>query len=723
MISFDVISKMGKSCHSMILLLQQFSLIIMQFIYSNKNCLKYLLAAYLSCMVPIACAQNVEILSLKGHTFTAALPNVPGYMFRNSDGTPGGFPCEILAYLAKDEGIELEWVNGTWAECFELTKQGKVDILPGTQVSDERKQFFDYMEGSLYTMWSELYVREDVDLILGDLNGSKIGLVKNDNNSIQFHHYIDNYNIKFMPVKYENHEQAYDGLQKGEVDAVVGPRIFDKQMLIDKGLKSGGFYFNPVACTCSFPKGKNSKLIAALDNRLKIYRNDPQSVYYKLLEKYGLGASSVTEEVVPEWLALVLGILGFVVVLSCGFVYILKLQINAKSIKLRSKDQQLILANEELKKYSLDLEQKVSERTEELDKKNKELHKALTDVKTSQGRLIMSEKMAVLGHLAAGIAHEINSPLGAIGSASGVISDNAVSIIKDVEKLSDWFKGPFGPEIKYMLMHVLESQDYSRTLSTREDRVIRNTLTDILKEKEIDNPGEVARLLLELKLHSEWQNHIAFLKSENSFEVLKEFAKLAEILRGCSMIDIAVGKASRIVKALKSYMYTGQRQGEDYNVGPVDLRKSLETVLLLFHNQIKRGIKLDTSFKNVPEVVGDSEQLNQVWTNLIQNALHAIGDNGCLTVNILNDGGYVLVEIIDSGHGIPDDIRDKIFEPLFTTKKAGEGTGLGLDIVKRIVEAHDGHIKLESSQGKGTCVKVYLPAQHSSELVDVHMRG
>ena len=692
--------------------------------------LSYVLGGFLSYVLifSIVCStcysQNVVEKSLvQGKTFRAALPHVPGYMYRNNDGSPGGFPCEILERLAADEGVVLEWVDGTWAESFDKAKQGEIDILPGTQFSEERKLSLDYMEGSLYTMWSELYIRENVELILGDLNGKKIGLVKDDNNSIQFHKYIDNYNIEYIPVEFDNHAQAYAGLQKGEVYAVVGPRLLDRKLLTKNGLKSGGFYFNPVACTCSFPKGKNPDLVAALDRRLKIYKNDPQSVYYELLDKYGLGASSVAEEVVPQWLSYVLGILGVAVVVAAAVVIVLKKQVNTKSVTIESKEKELLRAHLELKQYSQNLEKKVASRTEELDRKNRELHEALTDVKTSQGRLIMTEKMAVLGHLAAGIAHEINSPLGAIGSASGVISDNSVALIKDVEKLSGWFSGPDGHEIKNILMSVLENQDYSKTLSTRENRVIRNTLSEILSENGIDNSEEFARLLVELKLHTKWQDHIEFLKSTNSLEVLEEFSKLAEILLGCSMIDVAVGKASRIVKALKNYMYSGPNQGDDFTVVPVNIRSSIENVLLLFHNQIKRGIKLDTSYDNVPDVMGDVEQLNQVWTNLIQNALFAIGENGVLSVSISQDGGYVVVDIVDNGCGIPGNIIDKVFDPLFTTKKAGEGTGLGLDIVKKIVEVHAGHINLKSQENEGTQVRVYLPIDNPDNIVDVHMRG
>jgi len=143
---------------------------------------------------------------------------------------------------------------------------------------------------------------------------------------------------------------------------------------------------------------------------------------------------------------------------------------------------------------------------------------------------------------------------------------------------------------------------------------------------------------------------------------------------------------------------------------PIDVREGLDTVLLLFHNKIKHGIKLDKNYKNVQKILGNSDELNQVWTNLIQNALQAMDNKGILGVGVETESdNTVVVRISDSGCGIPPENIARVFEPLFTTKKPGEGTGLGMDIVKRIVDKHNGKITLDSTVGKGTTVTVSFP--------------
>ena len=140
------------------------------------------------------------------------------------------------------------------------------------------------------------------------------------------------------------------------------------------------------------------------------------------------------------------------------------------------------------------------------------------------------------------------------------------------------------------------------------------------------------------------------------------------------------------------------------------LKDSLETVLTIYHNQIKRNTVLVTEYQDLEDIYCFPDELNQVWTNLIHNALQAMEYKGTLTITLEAAGEYQRVVVKDSGHGIPEEIREKIFSPFFTTKKAGEGSGLGLDIVKKIVDKHHGKIEVDSTVGEGTAFAIYIPA-------------
>ena len=134
--------------------------------------------------------------------------------------------------------------------------------------------------------------------------------------------------------------------------------------------------------------------------------------------------------------------------------------------------------------------------------------------------------------------------------------------------------------------------------------------------------------------------------------------------------------------------------------------------MTLYYNQIKHGVEVVKKFQPVPIIRCAPHELNQVWTNLIQNALQAMDNKGQLEIAVFQQNGQVVTQITDSGPGIPDEIKDRIFEPFFTTKPVGEGSGLGLDIVRKIVEKHQGNVEVESRPGR-TTFSVRLPIEPS----------
>jgi len=174
----------------------------------------------------------------------------------------------------------------------------------------------------------------------------------------------------------------------------------------------------------------------------------------------------------------------------------------------------------------------------------------------------------------------------------------------------------------------------------------------------------------------------------------------------------SVEKASRIVKALKMYLHTSETNlPEKFN-----LRESLDTVLTIYHNQIKHGIRVAIDVPEDIDIHGYSEEIGQVWTNLIVNACQAMNFTGTLVIKASVKQTIAHITISDTGCGIPDEIGERIFDAFYSTKKIGEGSGLGLDIVKNIVLKHNGKIYFESKVGVGTTFHVELPKQIESSL-------
>jgi signal transduction histidine kinase len=353
------------------------------------------------------------------------------------------------------------------------------------------------------------------------------------------------------------------------------------------------------------------------------------------------------------------------------------------------------------------LEHEVTKRTEELkvafsemESQKNSLEDALEDLKMAQDKLVESEKMVALGHLVAGIAHEINTPIGAIKSSSGNIKSDFDYILNNINRVFS----EMTEEQKSIFFDITNNSDVDfHVLSTREERSIRKNITNILKEKEIEDASSVARKFMSMMITDENKvlEYLPLLSSSESFDLAQ---KILDTKKNSDNISLAVDKASKVVQALKTF----SRYDSSLEMSKTSLKNSLEVVLTIYHNQIKQGIILEKDLDELEDICCFSDELNQVWTNLIHNALQAMNYKGILSISLKDSDDYQVICIKDSGSGIPEEIKNKIFEPFFTTKKAGEGSGLGLDIVKKIVDKHSGKIEVDSEINVGTEFKVYI---------------
>jgi signal transduction histidine kinase len=174
-------------------------------------------------------------------------------------------------------------------------------------------------------------------------------------------------------------------------------------------------------------------------------------------------------------------------------------------------------------------------------------------------------------------------------------------------------------------------------------------------------------------------------------------------------IESSTSRISDLVLAIKEYTYMDQAPVQN-----VDIVKSLETTLTILNHKLKHGVEVKRDYQKIPLMVNSfGSELNQVWTNLIDNAIGAMGGKGILRVRTFREDTCVVVEIGDNGPGIPPDVEPHIFEPFFTTKGVGQGTGLGLDTVQRIVRKHRGNIQVDSQPGD-TRFQIRLPLSEAA---------
>jgi signal transduction histidine kinase/HAMP domain-containing protein len=349
---------------------------------------------------------------------------------------------------------------------------------------------------------------------------------------------------------------------------------------------------------------------------------------------------------------------------------------------------------------------------QELQQKNQQLEQTLHELKTTQSQLIRSEKMAVLGRLVAGVAHEMNTPLAAIQASNQNILSLLDQSLADLPELLQALSTSQQQDFFSFLNQALAATPSLLSLSSREKRQLRKELLRKIEHQRSQSGANflqadsetLAELLLETGIHERFESLLPILQIPESEKSLQTIYQLSSLRRSASTIAIATEKATKVVLALRSYTHQNSRA----EAVPIDLVESLETTLSLYQHQLKRQVQVERQYEEVPPVLGFADELPQVWANLIDNALQAMNYQGTLTLSTMLCPEQVVVRIADTGPGISPEHLVEIFDPLFTTKPMGEGTGLGLSIVKKIIDHHEGTINVESVPGN-TVFTVTLP--------------
>jgi signal transduction histidine kinase len=329
----------------------------------------------------------------------------------------------------------------------------------------------------------------------------------------------------------------------------------------------------------------------------------------------------------------------------------------------------------------------------------------MTDrVRETTRREQQRDRLAALGKLSAGLAHELNNPASAAKRASSQLRDILQKIRDAAHELGRRDLTPTQKAEIEKLEATIGAQK-EMPMDTLAISDLEDQLDSLLRSHGQNDLWQLAAGLAHRNIQPAMlESLFAELDPGTARAALVRIAAVAEVYGLLDEIESSASRISDLVLAIKEYTYMDQAPVQN-----VDIGKSLENTLIILNHKLKRGVTVQRDYERIPLLVNSfGSELNQVWTNLIDNAIDAMKGQGVLRVSTHRDATCAVVEIGDNGPGIPPEIQPHIFEPFFTTKGVGEGTGLGLDTVQRIVKKHHGTVEVTSKPGD-TLFQVWLP--------------
>jgi len=556
----------------------------------------------------------------------------------NENGEYVGMAADYMRLIEKKAGFKFTVVTyPSWKEVVEKAKIQEVDALAAITKSPQREEYLSFTTPHIKLPGMIIVSdRTSGNVTIDDLKNMKVaapaGYVWFDLIG------ADHPEIKLLEAK--NLREGLRDLSFGVLDAVVADPATVTQVIKEEGLSNlriggeTGYFFN-----LAFATRKDWPVLHSILEKsiLSISEAEHKAIFDKWIQ-------FSSDSLISKKMLIGLGAgLVLVILIALGFMFVNRLL----RIRVARQTAELNKANERLSQVNVELEDRVADRT-------KALEKAYSELKDSQAKMIHSEKMAALGQMIAGVAHEINTPLGYAHSNVMVMKD----FIDKVKLLDSSFTG------------------------------WKNLMTDESADEEA------------ISIH--------FQEVDDAFSDLNEDDEINECAE--LMVDTLYGldQISEITQNLKDFSRHDQAETAD-----VDLNENIKQTLKLARNLLGNQIKVDLALHEIPHVRCNPSKINQVLLNIIGNACQAIDssgkEQGVLAIATDFDGDRVYVSVKDNGVGISKAVGDKMFDPFYTTKGVGKGTGLGLSITFNIImKEHKGRIIVRSRKGEGTLFKFGL---------------
>ncbi|MBN2337944.1 MAG: transporter substrate-binding domain-containing protein [Acidobacteria bacterium] len=618
-------------------------------------------------------------------------------IYTDDAGRGAGIFGEVLEAIAEREGWNLVAVGCDWDRCLEQLREGRIDLMPDVAISDEREREFDFHREEVLSSWSTLYARKGARIrSIPDLDGRRIAVLSGSVQKTALERLLKGFGFQAAFIEADSFGEAYGLASRGDADAVASNQYFGDYYHGRYQLEKTPIVFHPVSLYYAARAGAGGDLLEAIDRNLRRMKAEPRSAYYRALERWMERPPRV---VVPRYIPWVLGGIAALLAAALSLLLLFRRQ-------LRTRTRHLAESNEKLR----DSEAKFRDLFH-----NHSAVKLLID--PADGAIVEANRAAerFYGWTGARLCGM------RIGEISTLSPDR---IREEMDKARDRERMHFESRHRLADGSVRDVAVFGSGIEIQGRMLLHAIVHDITERRRLESHLRQAQKMeavgrLAGGVAHDYNNMLGVIVgyAEMGMEQVEPGGPLEECF---GEILKAAGHSAEITRQLLAFARV-----QPMSPKSLDLDGAVEASLNMLRRLIGEQIRLEwVPAGGLWPVRIDPGQLNQVLVNLCVNARDAIADVGRIVIETENAvvdqtfaaghegmtaGEYVLMSVSDDGCGMDAETLEHLFEPFFSTKEVGRGTGLGLATVYGIVKQNGGYVHVQSEKGKGTTLRVYLP--------------
>lgn len=655
--------------------------------------------------------------TLQAERLRVGIYDNPPKVFIDENGEPSGFFVDIMNEIAEKKGWQIQYCYGTWSEGLSRLTSGEIDLMTDVAYTEKRAEKWRYHSVPVLSDWFQVFVHEGSDIYsVVDLSGKKVAVLAQSVQEEAFSKHVKEFGFQCELIPFESYTESFRMLHRKQVDAVIVNRFYGMEYLDDFDIRETAIIFHPTRLHFAASFRVDPAVLEAIDEELKKMSSDTDSFYFKAVSRW---FGEMNQTVVPSWVWVLILLLSVVGILTMSAAYILKKEV-------RKRTEHIIQVNESLQN-EIEVRKESENKFNELFENSPVAYFIITPEKGHIESLNTAAN-ALLGYSGDDIRGLVFNALfpdtpGGKPCARAVFDEfmrDKKTMNREVQMVRK------DGEMIWANLSITGVYDTGHNLTEVRAMAIDISDRKVLEEQLIRTQKMEALGLLAGGIAHDFNNILTAIIGYT--EVVMEKTKTNKLIY--DKLE-EVYKAGMHARNLVKQILTFSRKTK-YELQPIEMKSVVREALKLLKASLSRSVTISTEISASSWVLADPTQLHQIVMNMCINAGQSLKDEkGDILIrldeirfdqekmaefgNVLNPGDYVRLRIKDTGEGISVEDLPHIFEPFYTTKAPGKGTGMGLPMVLHIVKTLQGGIDVQSGISRGSEFTVYLPVYEIME--------